>query len=287
MPLRCGNFQLDLSRPLVMGIVNVTPDSFSDGGRFISSAKAIAHARQMLEDGADILDIGGESTRPGAAEVSEREELERVLPVIEGLHDIAVPVSIDTWKPGVMRAALKAGATMVNDVNALLADGALEAVRDSDAAVCLMHKQGTPQTMQQQPRYADVVAEVCGFLRERIAAAETAGIARARIVIDPGFGFGKTLTHNLDLLRRLDALRALGVPVLAGLSRKSMLGALTGRAVDDRVVASVAAALLAVQRGAAIVRVHDVRETVDALKVWRAVREESSPQRHRDTEPNR
>jgi len=275
MILHCGQFHLDLAHPKVMGIVNVTPDSFSDGGRYASSAAAIEHAQQLIADGADLLDIGGESTRPGAAEVSEQEELDRVLPVIEGLHDIAVPISIDTWKPAVMRAALKAGASLVNDVNALQAKDALQAVADSDAAVCLMHKQGTPQTMQQQPRYADVVAEVSGFLRERIAAAETAGIARTRIVIDPGFGFGKALTHNLDLLRHLDALCSLGVPVLAGLSRKSMLGALTGRAVDDRVAASVAAALLAVQRGAAIVRVHDVRETVDALKVLMAVNSEN------------
>ena len=271
MILHCGKFHLDLAHPKVMGIINVTPDSFSDGGRYVSSAAAIEHAQQLIADGADLLDIGGESTRPGAAEVSEQEELDRVLPVIEGLRGCEVPLSIDTWKPGVMRAALKAGASLVNDVNALQARGALQAVADSDAAVCLMHKQGTPQTMQQQPRYADVVAEVCGFLRARIAAAETAGIARARIVIDPGFGFGKALTHNLDLLRYLEALRALGVPVLAGLSRKSMLGALTGRAVEDRVAASVVAALLAVQRGVAIVRVHDVRETVDALKVWNAV----------------
>ena len=275
MILHCGQFHLDLAHPKVMGIVNVTPDSFSDGGRYASSAAAIEHAQQLIADGADLLDIGGESTRPGAAEVSEQEELDRVLPVIEGLRGCEVPLSIDTWKPGVMRAALKAGASLVNDVNALQARGALQAVADSDAAVCLMHKQGTPQTMQQQPRYADVVAEVSDFLRERIAAAETAGIARARIVIDPGFGFGKALTHNLDLLRHLEALRALGVPVLAGLSRKSMLGALTGRAVDDRVAASVAAALLAVQRGAAIVRVHDVRETVDALKVLMAVNSEN------------
>jgi len=275
MILHCGQFHLDLAHPKVMGIVNVTPDSFFDGGRYASSAAAIEHAQQLIADGADLLDIGGESTRPGAAEVSEQEELDRVLPVIEGLRDIAVPLSIDTCKPSVMRAAIKAGASLVNDVNALQAKDALQAVADSDAAVCLMHKQGTPQTMQQQPRYADVVAEVSGFLRARIAAAETAGIARARIVIDPGFGFGKALTHNLDLLRHLDALRSLGVPVLAGLSRKSMLGALTGRAVDDRVAASVAAALLAVQRGAAIVRVHDVRETVDALKVLMAVNSEN------------
>jgi dihydropteroate synthase len=270
--LHCGKFKFDLARPLVMGIVNITPDSFSDGGQHATTAAAIAHAQQLIADGADILDIGGESTRPGAAKVSEQEELDRVLPVIEGLRGIAVPVSIDTWKPQVMRAALVAGASMVNDVNALLEPGALKAVADSDAAVCLMHKQGTPQTMQQRPEYRDVIAEVSAFLGERIAAAEAAGIARQRIVIDPGFGFGKTLAHNLDLLRELAAFRALGVPVLAGLSRKSMLGAITGREVGERVAASVAAALLAVQRGAAIVRVHDVRETADALKVWDAIR---------------
>jgi dihydropteroate synthase len=273
--LLCGQFHFDLSRPIVMGIINVTPDSFSDGGHHASTAAAIAHARQLIEEGADILDIGGESTRPGAGSVSLQEELDRVLPVIEGLRDISVPVSIDTCKTEVMRAALSAGASMVNDVNALQAEGALEAVAKSDAAVCLMHKQGTPQTMQQQPCYQNVVAEVCNFLRERIDAAETAGIARQRIVIDPGFGFGKTLAHNLDLLRELASFRALGVSVLAGLSRKSMLGAITGRDVNDRMVASVAAALLAVQRGAAIVRVHDVRETVDALKVWNAVNSEN------------
>ena len=273
MILHCGKFHLDLARPKVMGIVNVTPDSFSDGGRYVSSDAAIAHAQQLIADGAAMLDIGGESTRPGAAEVGEQEELDRVLPVIEGLRGCEVPISIDTWKPVVMRAAIKAGASLVNDVNALQARDALQAVADSDAAVCLMHKQGAPQTMQQQPQYVDVVAEVSNFLRARIAAAEAAGIARARIVIDPGFGFGKTLAHNLNLLRHLDALCALGVPVLAGLSRKSMLGAITGREVEDRVAASIAAALLAVQRGAAIVRVHDVRETVDALKVWRAIEE--------------
>lgn len=269
----CGKYQFDLARPLVMGIVNITPDSFSDGGRHVSTAAAIAHARQLIADGADILDIGGESTRPGAAPVSEQQELERVLPVIEGLRGIAVPISIDTWKPRVMRTALAAGASMVNDVNALQAEGALQAVADTDAAVCLMHKQGTPQTMQQRPEYRDVITEVSRFLSERIAAAEAAGIARQRIVIDPGFGFGKTLAHNLDLLRELAAFRALGVPVLAGLSRKSMLGAITGREVGERVAASVAAAMLAVQRGAAIVRVHDVRETVDALKILNAMNE--------------
>ena len=268
----CGKFQFELSRPLVMGIVNVTPDSFSDGGRHLSAANAIAHARQLIADGADILDIGGESTRPGAALVSEQEELDRVLQVVEGLRDIPVPISIDTYKPEVMRAALAAGASMVNDINALQAPGALDVVADCNAGVCLMHKQGMPQTMQQHPQYQDAVSEVSAFLRERIAVAETAGIARDRIVIDPGFGFGKTLAHNLDLLSDLDTFSALGVPVLAGLSRKSMLGAITGREVNDRMAASLAAAMLAVERGAAIVRVHDVRETVDALKIWNAVK---------------
>ncbi len=272
MFLHCGEFNLDLSRPQVMGIVNVTPDSFSDGGRHATTSAAIAHAHQLLADGADILDIGGESTRPGAAEVGAQEELERVLPVLKGLRGISVPISIDTWKPEVMRAALAAGVSMVNDVNALQAPGTLALLAQSGAAVCLMHKQGIPQTMQQQPRYADVVAEVSIFLEQRIAAAEAAGIARNRIVIDPGFGFGKALGHNLDLLRHMDRLCHLGVPVLAGLSRKSMLGAITGRAVNERLVASVTAALLAVQRGAAIVRVHDVRETVDALMVLQASR---------------
>jgi dihydropteroate synthase len=269
----CGKFQFDLSRPLVMGIVNVTPDSFSDGGRHLSAGDAIAHAMKLIEDGADILDIGGESTRPGAAIVSEQEELDRVLHVIEGLRGISVPLSIDTYKPGVMRAALVAGASMVNDINALQTEGALAVVAGSDAAVCLMHKQGKPKTMQEQPAYRNVTDEVGNFLRERMAAAEIAGIARERIVIDPGFGFGKTLAHNLDLLRGMAAFGTLGVPVLAGLSRKSMLGAITGREVGDRMAASVVSALLAVQRGASIVRVHDVRETADALKIWNALSE--------------
>ena len=271
MQLLCGAFKLDLSRPKVMGIVNVTPDSFSDGGRYVSFSNAIDHARQLIEDGADMLDIGGESTRPGAAEVGEQEELDRVLPVIEGLRGIAVPISIDTWKPAVMRAAITAGATMVNDVNALQADGAIRAVAASNAAVCLMHKQGTPQSMQQRPSYDDVVLEVADFMRQRIAVVAAAGIGRDRIVIDPGFGFGKTLAHNLALLRELESFTRLGLPVLAGLSRKSMLGAITGREVGERLAASMAAAMLAVQRGAAIVRVHDVRETVDALKILNAV----------------
>lgn len=271
MLLHCGKYHLKLDRPLVMGIVNVTPDSFSDGGRYVSVSRAVAHAQQLIADGADMLDIGGESTRPGAAEVCEQEELDRVLPVIEGLRDCALPISIDTWKPAVMRAAIRAGASMVNDVNALQAEGALPAVMASDAAVCLMHKQGTPLSMQLQPHYNDVVREVADFMRQRIAAVEAAGIRKERIVIDPGFGFGKSLAHNLALLRELESFAKLGFPVLAGLSRKSMLGAITGREVGERLAASVAAALLAVQHGAAIVRVHDVRETVDALKILNAV----------------
>lgn len=270
----CGKFKFDLTRPLVMGIVNVTPDSFSDGGHHASTQAAIDHAQRLIEEGADILDIGGESTRPGAAYVSEQEELDRALPVIEGLRNIAIPISIDTYKPAVMRAALSAGASMVNDVNALQSDGAIETILGSDAAVCVMHKQGSPETMQQRPAYKDVLEEVSEFLCVRIARLEAAGVARQRIIIDPGFGFGKTVEHNLELLRQLDSLNRLGVPILAGLSRKSMLGAITGRDVGGRVVASVAAAMLAVQRGSAIVRVHDVRETVDALKILNAVNKE-------------
>ena len=274
MLLHCGKFQFDLSRPLVMGIVNVTPDSFSDGGQHLRRDAALAHAHQLIHEGADILDIGGESTRPGALAVGVQEELDRVMPVIESLRGAPVPLSIDSCKPEVMRAALAAGAGMVNDINALQQPEALTAVAASDAAVCLMHKQGSPQTMQAQPQYQDVVAEVLQFLRARLAAAEAAGIARVRIVVDPGFGFGKTLAHNLALLRGLGAFNELGVPVLAGLSRKSMLGTITGQDVEHRVHASVAAALLAVQHGAKIVRVHDVRATVDALKVWQAVNTE-------------
>ncbi|HEU0233790.1 MAG TPA: dihydropteroate synthase [Gallionella sp.] len=269
--LLCGQFQFELSRPLVMGIVNVTPDSFSDGGQHFQHDAALAHARQLITEGADIIDIGGESTRPGAQPVSVQEELDRVLPIIEGLRGAPVPISVDTCKPQVMHAAIAAGVQMVNDINALQDAAAMNAVATGNVAVCLMHKQGNPQTMQTQPQYQNVVPEVSGFLRARIAAAEAAGIRRERIVIDPGFGFGKTLAHNLDLLRHLDKLRELGVPVLAGLSRKSMLGALTGREAGDRVAASVAAALIAVQRGASIVRVHDVRETVDALKILNAI----------------
>ncbi len=273
MLLRCGKFHFDLSRSLVMGIVNVTPDSFSDGGHHLQLDSALAHAHQLIQQGADILDIGGESTRPGALPVSVQEELDRVMPVMEGLRGAPVPLSVDTCKPEVMSLALAAGACMVNDINALQQPEALSFVAMSDAAVCLMHKQGSPQTMQEQPQYQDVVAEVLQFLHARIAAVEAAGIARERIVVDPGFGFGKTQEHNLALLRGLDVFNELGVAVLAGLSRKSMLGKITGQDVEHRVHASVAAALLAVQRGAKIVRVHDVRATVDALKIWQAVSE--------------
>ena len=271
MRLHCGSFRLDMSRPLVMGIVNVTPDSFSDGGRHFVRDTAIAHAHQLIAEGADILDIGGESTRPGAQEVSLQEELERVLPVLEGLRGVGVPVSIDTFKPEVMRAAIAAGASMVNDINALQQPGALDVVAASNAAVCLMHKQGKPQSMQLAPQYQDVMHEVMDFLQQRIAAAEAAGIARNRMVVDPGFGFGKSLEHNLALLRHLHDFTRMNVPILAGLSRKSMLGMITGQEVNKRAAASVAAALIAVQRGAHIVRLHDVKETVDALKVWQAV----------------
>ena len=275
MTLRCGRFALDLSRPRVMGIVTVTPDSFADGGRSLDPARAIEHARRLLADGAAIVDVGGESTRPGAADVSEADELARVLPVVEALAADGAVVSIDTRKPAVMRAAIAAGAAMVNDVAALGAPGAIEACAAAGVGVCLMHMQGAPATMQQAPDYADVVADVRAFLVARARACEAGGIAADRIVLDPGFGFGKTLAHNLALLRGLGSLATTGYPVLAGLSRKSMLGAITGRPVDERLAASVAAAIAAVARGAAIVRVHDVRETVDALAVWHAMQLET------------
>ncbi len=263
--LICGRFEFALERPLVMGIVNATPDSFSDGGRHADPARAIAHGLRLREAGADILDIGGESTRPGAAPVDAAEELRRVLPVIEGLRDCGAALSIDSMKPGVMAAALAAGADMVNDVNALRAPGALDAVANARCAVCLMHMQGTPATMQQAPRYDDVVAEVRDFLRARIDAARAAGIAPARLVCDPGFGFGKTSAHNRALFQALPQLAELA-PVLVGLSRKSLFGGSGGRPVAGA-AASVAAAALAVARGAAIVRAHDVAETVEALAV--------------------
>jgi dihydropteroate synthase len=272
MHLQCGKYRLRLDRPLVMGVVNITPDSFSDGGLYLDPAQAVAQARRLVGEGADILDIGGESTRPGAAPVTLDEERRRVLPVLEHLADAGVPVSVDTRKPQLMREAIEAGAAMVNDVTALSSAGALDAVAKSQAAVCLMHMQGEPATMQANPNYGDVVREVLGYLRARVEAAVAAGIVRERIVVDPGFGFGKTLEHNLALLRGLSEFRALNVAVLAGLSRKNMLGRLTGREPAERVHASVAAALVAVQNGAHIVRVHDVAATRDALAVWDAVK---------------
>jgi dihydropteroate synthase len=270
---RCGAFALDLARPLVMGVVNVTPDSFSDGGLFADADAAVARARELIAQGADIVDVGGESTRPGAAAVPLEEERRRVLPVVEALAGCGVPVSVDTRKPEIMREALAAGASMVNDVEALAAPGALEVVADSGAGVCLMHKKGDPRTMQLDPRYADVVREVKEYLAARVAACERAGIARSRIAVDPGFGFGKTFEHNLALLRALGEFRGLGAALAVGLSRKSMLGRITGREVGERLAASLAAALAAVARGADIVRVHDVAATRDALAVWQAVEE--------------
>lgn len=255
-----------------MGVVNVTPDSLSDGGRYLGAGQAIEHGLRLFEAGAHILDIGGESTRPGAEAVPLQEELDRVLPVIEGLRDCGAAISVDTSKPEVMRAAIAAGVDLVNDVCALTEPGALAAVASSQAGLCLMHMQGKPRTMQANPQYQDVVAEVAAYLRQRVAEAQAAGVRRERLLIDPGFGFGKTLDHNLALLRALPRLATIA-PVLAGLSRKSMLGQITGRPVDERLAASLAAALAAAARGAAVVRVHDVKETVDALKVWAAIEE--------------
>jgi len=268
--LHCGRHIFDLARPLVMGVVNVTPDSFSDGGRFFDPQRARERARRMRDDGADLIDIGGESTRPGATPVAIDEELARVVPHVEALAREGIAVSVDTRKPAVMRAAIAAGAAMINDVSALTAPGAIEACAGSGVAVCLMHMQGDPVSMQREPVYGDVAAEVRDFLLRRADACVAAGIANDRIVLDPGFGFGKTLAHNLTLMHALPALVATGYPVMVGLSRKSSLGKITGRLVDERMAGSIAAALAAVARGAAIVRVHDVRETVDALRVWQA-----------------
>ena len=276
--LQCGPFKLSLERPLVMGVVNVTPDSFSDGGLYVGAKQAVAHARRLAEEGADILDIGGESTRPGAASVALDEERQRVLPVLEALAGCGVPLSVDTRKPEFMLEAIAAGAAMINDVTALTAPAALTAVAHSPVAVCLMHMQGDPGTMQESPSYQDVVREVRDYLAQRVVAAEQAGIARDRIVVDPGFGFGKTDEHNLALLRSLAEFRSLGGALLAGLSRKAMLGKLTGREPQERVHASIAAALLAVQNGAQIVRVHDVAATRDALAVWNAVKGQNQTQ---------
>jgi dihydropteroate synthase len=270
--LRCGRFELDLAKPRIMAVINVTPDSFSGDGVDGKVDAALVRAEAALAAGADILDIGGESSRPGAEPVSEQEELDRLLPVVERLATWPVPVSVDTVKPVVMREVLRAGATMINDINGFRAAGAIDAVSDGAAALCVMHMLGEPRTMQRDPYYRDVLAEVRAFLAERVAVLRDAGVAAERICVDPGFGFGKTPAHNLALLRGIEKLAALGYPVLAGLSRKSLIGQITGRPVAQRMVGSVAAALLAVQNGARIVRVHDVAETRDALKVWEAVR---------------
>ncbi|MDP3678206.1 MAG: dihydropteroate synthase [Methylotenera sp.] len=268
----CGKYQLNLNRPHVMGIVNVTPDSFSDGGRYASTALAVEHALKLIDEGADILDIGGESTRPGAIPVSLGEELSRVIPVIEALSAVStIPLSIDTYKPEVMRAAIAAGIDIVNDVRALQEgngkDGALEIVANSHVGVCLMHMQGTPQTMQLNPSYTDVVSEVKQFLTDRLHAAIAHGIARERILLDPGFGFGKTTAHNIALIQHLDDLAKIGQPLLVGLSRKAVLGKIAGGDESQRLHAGIAASVISAMKGAKIVRVHDVKATVDALKV--------------------
>lgn len=268
--LLCGRFELSLKRPLVMGIVNVTPDSFSDGGRYDGTDQAIAHARRLIAEGADMLDIGGESTRPGAMPVSVTDELSRVLPVVEDLLDASVPLSIDTLKPEVMRRVLDAGADMINDIGGFTAPGAVEAVAGTRCGLCVMHMQGEPRTMQRAPVYQDVVQDIRSFLAQRVAALAAAGVVPARICLDPGFGFGKTADQNYELLRRLPEFESDGLPVLIGLSRKTMIGAATGKPVAERVAGSLAGMLAGVARGAKIVRVHDVAATSDALKVWLA-----------------
>ncbi len=268
----CGRFELTLKRPLIMGIVNVTPDSFSDGSAHFSTDAATDHALKLIEEGADILDIGGESTRPGADPVSEEEELARIVPVLERLRDCGKPLSVDTFKPAVMRAALDAGADLINDIYALRMPGALEVVAaHPNCGICLMHMQGEPKTMQQAPVYNDVTEDVYHFLAERKSAVVNAGVDAARICLDPGYGFGKTVQQNFQLLREQDRLSGLHSPLLIGLSRKSMIGAITGRIPQERVAGSLAAALAAVSRGAAILRVHDVAQTTDALNVWAAI----------------
>jgi dihydropteroate synthase len=270
--LHAGRFSLALDRTLIMGIVNVTPDSFSDGGRYFDARSAVAHAQRLLEEGADILDVGGESSRPGAEPVDAEEEWRRIMPVVEAFASGPVPVSVDTCKPQVMNRAIEAGAAMINDIDALRQPGALDAVAQGGVAVCLMHMLGEPRTMQKSPAYGDVVAEVRAFLVQRVQACIEEGIARESIVIDPGFGFGKSLNHNLELLRRLGEFMNIGVPLLAGLSRKSMLQALTNRKADERLAGSLALTLLAAMNGARLVRVHDVAPTRDALAVLDAVR---------------
>lgn len=270
--LDCNGRPLSLDRTRICGIVNVTPDSFSDGGLFPDVESAVAHGVRLVTQGADMLDIGGESTRPGAASITPEQEVERVVPVIEGLAaQVNVPISVDTSTPEVMRAAVSAGAGLINDVRALQRKGALNAARDAGVPICLMHMQGQPGSMQDNPHYDDVVAEVHGFLAERLLACQHAGIDAAQVLVDPGFGFGKSLEHNMRLLAELDRFTDLGIGILVGLSRKSFLGTITGRKLGERQVASAAAALIAAQRGASIVRVHDVAETRDALAVLHAV----------------
>ncbi|TAH46413.1 MAG: dihydropteroate synthase [Betaproteobacteria bacterium] len=269
--IQCGRFQLDLSRPRIMAIVNLTDDSFTGDGTHGDLDSTMRRVDQVLEEGADMLDIGAESSRPGADSVPEPQELERVVRCIERLRSLQVPLSIDTLKPAVMRAAIDAGADMINDINAFNAPGAIEAVAPVNVGLCVMHMQGEPRTMQRSPHYVDVVEDVAIYLEDRVRALEAAGVTRNRIVLDPGFGFGKTVEHNFTLLREMARFGRDGLPVLAGLSRKSMLGSVTGRPVEERMVASVAAALIAVERGARIVRVHDVGATRDALKIWEAV----------------
>jgi dihydropteroate synthase len=270
--LQCGGRFLDLSHPVVMGVLNITPDSFSDGGCFVERQQALAQARAMVAAGAAIVDVGGESTRPGAAQVSEQEELDRVIPVVEVLAaELDAVISVDTSTPVVMHEAEAAGAGLINDVRALQRAGALEFAARSDLPVCLMHMQGQPGHMQDQPQYSDVVPEVMTFLEARVAACESAGVSRRRMLLDPGFGFGKTVQHNLSLLRHLDQFAALGLPLLVGMSRKSMIGALLNKPVSQRLHGSVAAAVLAAERGADIIRVHDVEATVDALTILRAL----------------
>ena len=275
--LVCGSRTLDLSRPRVMGVINATPDSFFDHSRFAGADAALDIAAAMVDAGADIVDIGGESTRPGANRVSEAEEIDRTVPIIERARELDAVISIDTYKAGVAAAAIRAGAEFVNDVRAARSDGMLELLAATDVGVCLMHMRGEPRTMQERPLYADVVDEVGEFLGERVAACREAGVDAARLLVDPGFGFGKTVAHNLALLANLRALSSIGLPILMGLSRKSTLGQLTGRAVDDRLPASIAAAVLAVVNGAAVLRVHDVGETVDALKVVEATLAHARP----------
>lgn len=271
--LACGRYQLKLSRPIVMGIINTTPDSFSDGGRYTNHDAALLAIDTMIEAGVDIIDIGGESTRPGATPVPVQQEIDRVIPLIEILRDCGKPLSVDTYKPQVMQAAIACGVDMINDVRALTTPGAITAVKPSDCALIIMHMAGNPHTMQLKPSYQNIVAELQSFFQERLKVLDQAGINRQRILIDPGFGFGKNLAHNLDLLRHLSKLIPLGLPLVVGLSRKSMLGNITDKAVDQRQAASIAASVLAAEYGATLHRVHDVAGHVDALKIWSAVHE--------------